>query len=518
MGSSPAADANKKKRGFCPLFLLAGGARTRKGARIKNPEKYIDKNMVLYYNTCVDKIIRRVKTMKSGSKDFQYLKKLEEKFGKRNLTEEEILKLEYLIFSASCAIHQDVKNATDSYKYGFTNPEYNAHDEMYLEEAKSVAWGSLNNLEEAIDFAQLVIEKQPRTKNLSKLEKTVRNTKKELRGEDWLDKDTVSEDPLQRKADRFRAKLGDKVGKTADVKSGEKRQEHYEIAQTQAEIMKREMRGCDTPGRRLPKAKRVSKEIIDGKEIEKEFYGDGSYGVRNGDEMTRYFPDGKEQTYRRGFIVGEKLPNGVERRWRHGDLTYEKLADGSSRSWGPNGRQWARRLSDGTRRTWYDDGKNLESEELPDGTFRKWYRNGQIEGERLPGRSTCAWYKNGQMESEYLSDGTFHAWYGNGQMAAERLPDCSERRWYENGQMKSEELPDGTQTRYNRKGKIIFHATKGVEDTAEYIIGQKIEKVHKRLKDKNIISKDAPDKTPVTKLGKVLASAAIKRRKKSAEK
>ena len=301
-----------------------------------------------------------------------------------------------------------------------------------------------------------------------------------MRGEDWLDKDTVSEDPLQRKADRFRAKLGDKVGKTADVKSGEKRQEHYEIAQTQAEIMKREMRGCDTPGRRLPKAKRVSKEIIDGKEIEKEFYGDGSYGVRNGDEMTRYFPDGKEQTYRRGFIVGEKLPNGVERRWRHGDLTYEKLADGSSRSWGPNGRQWARRLSDGTRRTWYDDGKNLESEELPDGTFRKWYRNGQIEGERLPGRSTC--------------------------------------RWYENGQMKSEELPDGTQTRYNRKGKIIFHATKGVEDTAEYIIGQKIEKVHKRLKDKNIISKDAPDKTPVTKLGKVLASAAIKRRKKSAEK
>ena len=87
---------------------------------------------------------------------------------------------------------------------------------------------------------------------------------------------------------------------------------------------------------------------------------------------------------------------------------------------------------------------------------------------------------------------------------------------YEDGYLK-EKLPDGS-TLYTdeEKNKIHKHITKdGVEDTAEYLVGLKIEKIHKRLKDIGIIKKDTPDTKPATKLGKALTSIAVKRKKKS---
>lgn len=47
-----------------------------------------------------------------------------------------------------------------------------------------------------------------------------------------------SQDLIQHKADMLRDKLGDKVGKTADVKMGQVTDEHREIAKTQVEISK----------------------------------------------------------------------------------------------------------------------------------------------------------------------------------------------------------------------------------------------------------------------------------------
>jgi len=85
---------------------------------------------------------------------------------------------------------------------------------------------------------------------------------------------------------------------------------------------------------RLPQVEKIVTETIDGKEVQKQIYADGSYGIRNGDEIKRYFPDGKEQIYkytRRGFtIISEELPDGTERKWdEYGKKISEKLPDGT---------------------------------------------------------------------------------------------------------------------------------------------------------------------------------------------
>jgi len=97
---------------------------------------------------------------------------------------------------------------------------------------------------------------------------------------------------------------------------------------------------------RLPEIEKTVKETIEGKEVEKEIYGDGSYGIRNGNEIKRYFPDdkSKEQTY--VFLTG-----------------YYYLAE--------------EKLSDGTVREWFDDGQ-ISHEKLPDGTETKYDFNGEI--------------------------------------------------------------------------------------------------------------------------------------------
>ena len=116
---------------------------------------------------------------------------------------------------------------------------------------------------------------------------------------------------------------------------------------------------------RLPEIEKTVKETIEGKEVEKEIYGDGSYGIRNGNEIKRYFPDdkSKEQTY--VFLTGYYY------------LAEEKLSDGTVHRWYSNGLSSLEKLPDGTVREWFDDGQ-ISHEKLPDGTETKYDFNGEI--------------------------------------------------------------------------------------------------------------------------------------------
>jgi YD repeat-containing protein len=175
---------------------------------------------------------------------------------------------------------------------------------------------------------------------------------------------------------------------------------------------------------RLPQAERIVTETIDGKQVQKQIYADGSYGIRDGNAIKRFFPDGKKQTY--------VSPYGAF---------------------------------------------ILRSESLPDGTERKWNWKGQMEWERRSDGTWISWYyDNNKLFGEKRSDGTEHEWYDNGQMAREKLPDGTERKWDGNGQMVSEESPDGTRSLWTNTGRLIYHATKGVSDTFVYLAKERVEK------------------------------------------
>lgn len=57
-----------------------------------------------------------------------------------------------------------------------------------------------------------------------------------------------------------------------------------------------------------------------------------------------------------------------------------------------------------------------------------------------------------------------------------------------------------------------------IENTAEDIIRLKLQTIHKHLKEKGLMRKDAPDKEPVTNLGKALMQLTIIKKKKSLDK
>ncbi len=177
---------------------------------------------------------------------------------------------------------------------------------------------------------------------------------------------------------------------------------------------------------KLPQVERIVTETIDGKKVQKQIYADGSYGVRDGDNVTRYFPDGKEQTY---FLESA----------------------------------YSFRLS---------------RELLPDGTWR-------------------CWHENGQMKEELLSNGT-------------------RRWWYENGQMESEQLPDGTTSSYDSKGKMIYHATKGVEDTDLYVAKKRV--AERRMKKEDKLSKGKDERVILPKMSKLSKAIEMKKAIKEVKK
>lgn len=168
---------------------------------------------------------------------------------------------------------------------------------------------------------------------------------------------------------------------------------------------------------KLPQIAQIVEDTIDGKKVQKRIYIDGSYSLREGNEITRYFKNGRQLTYRPakgGFILRE--------------------------------------------------------EKRPDGTKRDWYENGQMEREILPDGTWYHWHKNGQMSHENLSNGICRMWYENGQLEYEYLPDKTKCWWYENGKKRSDEnLQNETYIEYDKDGNVICHETKGEDDTRTYL-------------------------------------------------
>ncbi|MBR1825175.1 MAG: hypothetical protein IJ770_01130 [Alphaproteobacteria bacterium] len=122
--------------------------------------------------------------------------------------------------------------------------------------------------------------------------------------------------------------------------------------------------------------------------------------------------------------------------------------------------------------------------------------------------STSVWrYDNGKLAKKVYSSSD-----GDDQVTryddAENIIEDRDTRYvyYPNSQQKEFEYCDG----------IVKHfAQDGRDDTAEYIVAHKIEKIHQKLKSKGILSKDAEPSKPVTKLGKVLSTVAVMKLEKS---
>ena len=218
---------------------------------------------------------------------------------------------------------------------------------------------------------------------------------------------------------------------------------------------------------RLPQVEKIVTETIEGKQVQKQIYADGSYVIRDRNNVTRYFPDGKRQTYEKYYDLFI--------------LSREVLPDGTYHSWHGNGQ--------------------MSSEKLPNGTYHSWYNDGQMKKEKLPGGTEREWYDNGQVQKEKLPDGTEYVYYENGQMASEKLSDGAEYVYYENGNLKDAHFPDGTMIRGDEEGNVTYHATKGVEDTVVYLAKQRV--ALKRMAKEDKLSQGKDERVILPKMNKL---------------
>ena len=131
----------------------------------------------------------------------------------------------------------------------------------------------------------------------------------------------------------------------------------------------------------LPRVEKMVTEEVDGKQVQKQIYDDGSYGIRHGNEIVRYFETGVKQFYK---LSDEKLFM----------LRQEERPDGSEYKWHDNGRMKSKKLSDGSFYEYYRS-EAMASRKLPDGTEHEWYPNGQMKSEKLPGKEKRAWDERG---------------------------------------------------------------------------------------------------------------------------
>lgn len=212
----------------------------------------------------------------------------------------------------------------------------------------------------------------------------------------------------------------------------------------------------------LPVPKYAVTETIKGKKVKKQFYTDGSYGIVEGETVTRYFSDGKNQVY--------SLKSANE----FGDnifvLTSEVLPDGTVHRWLIDGRMKYEKLPDGTIRTWYENGQ-MEMEKLPDGTQREWYADGKMSKAKLPDNTLLEWdhYKK--------------AFGVGGRLKNEKINRILMREWHDNGLLAYARSPGGKEIKYDRLGKVIYHATKGKEDTEEYLAKMRSARRQERMKE-----------------------------------
>jgi len=129
--------------------------------------------------------------------------------------------------------------------------------------------------------------------------------------------------------------------------------------------------------------------------------------------------------------------------------------------------------------------------------------------QQITKRELC--YENGITSQETT-------WMGNAMHEKIRYDERGHEIFYGNpeGCHSAVFYPDSDQREFDWSESGIKHFDKnGKEDTEEYLLGLKIEKVHKNLKRKGLMKEDAPDNISVTRLGKALASLALKKAQKS---
>lgn len=103
------------------------------------------------------------------------------------------------------------------------------------------------------------------------------------------------------------------------------------------------------------------------------------------------------------------------------------------------------------------DGKQVQKQIYADGTY------GILENDtvkRYLSNKTIQTYRLSSETKEFI-------------LVTEKEPDGTLRQWHDNGQLEYEVIPNKTTTRYDKTGKIIYHATKGIEDTKKYLRAKK---------------------------------------------
>ncbi len=75
-------------------------------------------------------------------------------------------------------------------------------------------------------------------------------------------------------------------------------------------------------------------------------------------------------------------------------------------------------------------------------------------------------------------------------LISEKLSDGTIRHWYDNGQLEYEVIPGKTTIRYNKTGKIIYHATKDIEDTKKYLRTKKHRAILRKIIAQKIEERD----------------------------
>ena len=296
----------------------------------------------------------------------------------------------------------------------------------------------------------------------------------------------------------------------------------------------------------LPRVEDVVVESLGDEKIEKQIYSDGSYGIRKGDKVTRYFKNGAVAQYiyndeHKCFAIHSSTgPHGEKFEWhRNGALKREQYRCGLVFEYDEYARKIYAKFTDDVECRWYRENLgspaenhlwdrpsvdeisktvNISNElteslattgkfflepadwevpkdppsyyKYPNGLERDGYENNSLRCMKYPDGSEYEWYQrflrtdNFQLKRMKTSNGDEFSWNERGQIIHEKHPDGTERWWHDNEQMRAETLPDGTKTVYDEEGKIIYHATKGVEDTVVYLAEAHVrEKKEKKLKN-----------------------------------
>lgn len=229
------------------------------------------------------------------------------------------------------------------------------------------------------------------------------------------------------------------------------------------------------------KRREAIRYLIDGKSVYEYtmWYGDVTEKISKEDVRTIWYKKVK---------IFEKLPTGETHCWtKDGVMIYEKLGNIYEAHYSDEGIKTYERDLNGKVRTWTKDGK-LTFEGAP--CERQRNIGGEIVYERLPTGDEYRWHNGGLRKEEKVGTNCVKYDRGLKSISTEVLSDGRERvvEWcygcieseviYGQGLMR---YSDRTETKWDKWGNVIYHMTKGKEDTEDYIRNQrKIERIRRK--------------------------------------